>query len=45
MTKLCNFSQETIIGNNPLGGHAYWLAEPNKKIYNHYCLHDSQIII
>ena len=35
------FSQETIIGNNPLGGHAYWLAEPNKKIYNNYYLHDS----
>jgi hypothetical protein len=36
------FSQETIIGKNPLGGHAYWLVEPNKKIYNQYCLHDSQ---
>ena len=35
------FSQETIKGNNPLGGHSFWLAEPNKKIYNSYELYDS----
>lgn len=36
-----NFSQETIKGNNPLGGHSFWLAEPNKKIYKSYELYDT----
>ena len=34
------FSQESIKGDNPLGGHAFWLAESNKKIYNVYKLND-----
>ena len=35
------FSQESIIGNNPFAGHAFWLSEPKKKIYNVYKLNDS----
>ena len=34
------FSQESILGDNPLGGHAFWLAEPKKKFYNVYKLND-----
>lgn len=26
------FSQETVLGNNPLGGHCYWLAKKNRII-------------
>lgn len=36
-----HFSQEAIKGENPLGGHAFWLAEPKKKIYNVYKLNNS----
>lgn len=36
------FSQEAVLSNNSLGGHAFWLAEPNKKIYNIYKMHDSK---
>ena len=27
-----HFSQEAIKGENPLGGHAFWLAEPKKNL-------------
>ncbi len=36
-----HFSQEAIKGKNPLGGHAFWLAESKKRIYNVYKLYDS----
>lgn len=35
-----SFSQESIKGIDPLGGHSFWLAEPNKKIVNTYKLYD-----
>ena len=35
-----SFSQESIKGINPMGGHSFWLAEPNKKIINTYKLYD-----
>ena len=35
------FSQESIKGINPFGGHAFWLSEPKKQIYNIYKLCDS----
>lgn len=38
--KALQFSQESIKGDNPLGGHAFWLAESKKKIYNVYKLND-----
>ena len=37
-----NFSQESILSKNPLGGHAFWISEPNKKIFNVYKLYDSE---
>ena len=35
-----HFSQEAIKGDKPLGGHAFWQAEPKKKIYNVYKLNN-----
>jgi len=35
-----HFSQEVIKGDNPLGGHAFWQAEPKRKIYNVYKLNN-----